>query len=59
MQTNFGAFRDFSTKYNEISCELVEFSKRLLSQSKRKFTLLLEMPREYSSEISLGIAKFQ
>ena len=55
MQTNFAEFRDFSTKYNEISGEtkfrskFVEFSKRLLFQSKRKF----ERPREFSNEISL------
>ena len=52
---NFATFRYFSTKYNEISGEtkfrskFVEFSKRLLFQSKRKF----ERPREFSNEISL------
>ena len=59
----FATFRCFSTKYNEISGEMkfrvnfVEFSKRLLSHSKQKFTLLLEKPHEYSSEIALRIAK--
>ena len=57
MQTNFAEFRDFSVLFNEINdagetkfrSKFVEFSKRLLFQSKRKF----ERPSEFSNEISL------
>ena len=46
MQTNFATFRRNITKFRS---KFIEFSKRLLFQSKRKF----EGPREFSNEISL------